>query len=94
MRRKQSYSTAEVARMIGVHKITLVRWLLAGRLAEPRRGSFGGQVLRLWSERDLARAKVFKNANYRLATVKGRGGPGRRRKRQKERTGAGERRSR
>jgi len=73
MRRKQIYSTAEVARMIGVHKVTLVRWLLAGRLAEPRRSSLGGQVLRLWSERDLARAKAFKDANYRLATVEGRG---------------------
>jgi hypothetical protein len=93
MRPEQIYSTAVVARMIGVHKVTLVRWLLAGRLAEPRRSSFGGQVLRLWSERDLARAKAFKDANYRLATVKGRGVPGRRRKRQKDRTGARERKS-
>jgi hypothetical protein len=93
MRRKQIYSTAEVARIVGVHKVTLVRWLLGGRLTEPRRSSLGGQVLRLWSERDLARAKAFKNANYRLATVEGRGGPGRRRKRNKERSGAGKRRS-
>jgi DNA-binding transcriptional MerR regulator len=76
MRRKPIYSTAEVARIVGVHKVTLVRWLLAGRLKEPRRSSLGGQVLRLWSERDLARAKAFKNATYRLATVKGRGRPG------------------
>ncbi len=67
------YSTSEVAHVVGVHKGTLVRWLLAGRLAEPRRSSFAGTALRLWSERDLQRVKAFKAANYRIATVKGRG---------------------
>ena len=91
MRRRQIYSTAEVARIVGVHKVTLVRWLLAGRLEEPRRSSLGGQVLRLWSDRDLARAKAFKNANYRLATVAGRG---RRKASSKRHHGAGKRKSR
>ena len=73
MTRKRIYSTAEVARMVGVHKITLLRWLLAGRLSEPRRTSFGGQDLRLWSAEDVRRVKAFKAANYRIAIVKGRG---------------------
>jgi predicted site-specific integrase-resolvase len=64
------YSTAEVARLIGVSKNTLLRWLYAGKFSEPRHHTNGGQDVRIWSERDLARARKYKGANY----WKGRGG--------------------
>jgi hypothetical protein len=65
----KSYSTLQVARMLGVHKVTLQRWLLDGKLAEPRRIKNGGLDARVWTDRDVERAKKFKQENYR----KGRG---------------------
>jgi len=63
------YSTKQVANMAGINRVTLQRWLLAGKLAEPRRMTEGGVDARLWTERDIARVKKFKEANY----CKGRG---------------------
>jgi len=63
------YSTAQVARTIGISKNTLLSWLYQGKISEPKRQKNGGQDIRLWTERDLARARQYKEANYR----KGRG---------------------
>jgi hypothetical protein len=65
----RTYSTAQVARKIGVHKITLIRWLLGGKVQEPRRVNHAGQSIRVWTDRDLRRANDYKRSNYR----KGRG---------------------
>jgi hypothetical protein len=65
----KTYSTVQVARMIGVHKVTLQRWLLGGKTAEPRRITNGGMDLRLWTDRDIERVRKYKQENYR----KGRG---------------------
>jgi predicted site-specific integrase-resolvase len=62
---KPSYSTAEVATSIGVSKKTLLRWLYAGKLPEPKHESFGGVESRIWSEADLARARAFRQEHYR-----------------------------
>ena len=66
----RSYSTAEVAKLVGISKNTLLRWLYAGKVSEPRHQVSGGQDVRIWSERDLARARKYKEVNY----WKGRGG--------------------
>jgi excisionase family DNA binding protein len=62
---KTSYSTAEVANAIGVDKSTLLRWLYAGKLPEPKTQTFGGVESRVWSEADLKRAKLYREQNYR-----------------------------
>ncbi|MBZ5686290.1 MAG: MerR family transcriptional regulator [Acidobacteriia bacterium] len=62
-------STAQVANLVGVHKRTLLGWLYAGKIREPRRHTGGGQDLRLWSEPDVQRVRRYKELNYR----KGRG---------------------
>ena len=59
------FSTAQVARAIGVDKSTLLRWLYAGKLAEPKTQTFGGVESRVWSQADLERAKRFREENYR-----------------------------
>jgi hypothetical protein len=64
-----NYSTAKVAAEIGVSKLTLTRWLKAGKVKEPRRITQGGIELRLWTNRDVERVRKYKEANYR----KGRG---------------------
>ena len=63
------YSTAEVARIIGVNKSTLLRWLYASRVPEPKHVTYGGQDLRMWTEDELKRVKRYKDQRYR----KGRG---------------------
>lgn len=62
---KTSYSTAEVARALNVDKSTLLRWLYAGKLPEPKHETFGGVESRVWSAADLERAKVFREQRYR-----------------------------
>lgn len=65
MSESKTYSTAEVAQKIGVTKMTVLRWLWSKQIPEPRRVSVSGQTIRVWTERDLARAKKFKGRNYR-----------------------------
>ena len=68
---ERTYSTGQVAQKLRVHKLTLLRWLYSGQLAEPKRSQAGGVEMRIWTDRDLARAEKFKLENY----VAGRGGP-------------------
>jgi DNA-binding transcriptional MerR regulator len=65
----KEYSTAQVARMIGVHKVTLQRWLLEGKMKEPRKVRVGNVDARIWTDRDVERVRQYKQENYR----KGRG---------------------
>jgi excisionase family DNA binding protein len=65
----KTYSTVQVARMIGVSKMTLLRWLWAGKIPEPRHRTNGGQDVRLWGPKDVERVRRYKELNYR----KGRG---------------------
>jgi DNA-binding transcriptional MerR regulator len=62
----RGYSTAQVAKTIGVSKTTLLRWLREGQIAEPNRETtFGGIESRVWSAADLERARRFKEEHYR-----------------------------
>jgi hypothetical protein len=62
---KPTFSTAEVAAAIQVNKSTLLRWLYAGKLPEPKHETFGGVESRVWSAADLERAKAFREQRYR-----------------------------
>jgi hypothetical protein len=64
-----SYSTAKVAAEVGISKLTLIRWLVAGKIKEPRRVKQAGLEFRIWTQRDVERVRKFKEDNYR----KGRG---------------------
>jgi excisionase family DNA binding protein len=63
------YSTAQVAKVLGVHKVTLQRWLLDGNVREPRKVRVGNVDVRIWTDTDVERLKRYKHENYR----KGRG---------------------
>ena len=65
----ENYSTAQIAKKLGVDKKTLLRWLYAGKIAEPKIVKTPGSVVRVWSEWDLKRVSRYKEQNYR----KGRG---------------------
>jgi transposase-like protein len=62
---QNSFSTAEVARAIGVNKSTLLRWLYTGKLQEPKHETFGGIDNRVWTAQDLERARAHKEQRYR-----------------------------
>jgi predicted site-specific integrase-resolvase len=64
-----TYSTAQVAKKAGISKLTLTRWLRAGKLKEPRRVNQGGIELRIWTAREVEKVRKYKQENYR----KGRG---------------------
>lgn len=65
----KSYSTVEVARKVGIHKSTLRDWLQRGAIPEPKQRANGGQIVRIWTDRDVERVKKHKASHYR----KGRG---------------------
>jgi excisionase family DNA binding protein len=65
----RNYSTSEAARKLGIHPITLHRWVLEGRIKAPKKQHIGGVVVRLWADRDVDRVRKYKAAHYR----KGRG---------------------
>ena len=66
---RRTYSTGQAAKMLGVNRVTLQRWLIAGRVGEPKKVKMGGVEVRIWTDRDVERVHKFKAANYR----KGRG---------------------
>lgn len=52
---KRTYSTDEAARAVGVGRVTLQRWIAAGKVSVPKLTRVGGVRVRLWTERDVAR---------------------------------------
>ncbi|MFZ0582526.1 MAG: hypothetical protein WAN72_22975 [Candidatus Acidiferrales bacterium] len=70
-----SYSTAQVAEILGIGTDTLHRWLKQKRVMAPDLLFVGGVKVRLWSEEQLSAAKKYKANHY--------WGKGARRKRKK-----------
>jgi hypothetical protein len=55
---KRTYSTGQAAKMIGVGRVTLQRWLIGGRVAEPKKLTTGGVEVRIWTDRDVERPQT------------------------------------
>lgn len=66
---KRTYATAQAARMIGINRVTLQRWLIEGKVREPKKVTAGSVEVRVWTRRDVERVQRYKQENYR----KGRG---------------------
>lgn len=62
------FSTSEVAKAAGVSSRTLYRWLVEGRVPEPKWHKFGGLEVRAWTEKDVERVKSVKEETYRKRT--------------------------
>lgn len=63
---EQKFSTLEVAKAVGISKMTLLRWLYAGEIAEPAyKIRIGNIDNRLWSQSELDAVRLYKEANYR-----------------------------
>lgn len=61
----KGYTTAQVAKAIGVSKNTLLQWLYAGRLREPKRVMVGAIEWRMWTGADVDRARKVKTTMKR-----------------------------
>jgi excisionase family DNA binding protein len=60
----KTYSTAKVAKILGIGTETIYRWMHEGKLPTPPLQSLGAMRIRLWSEEDLAAAKKYKAEHY------------------------------
>jgi predicted DNA-binding transcriptional regulator AlpA len=58
----KSLPTSEVVSLIGVHAITLERWLAKNPKLAPKTLRIGGRVVRLWTMKDVSKLKRFKAA--------------------------------
>jgi predicted site-specific integrase-resolvase len=62
-------STHDVARKVGINRVTLERWFSSGKLKAPKTIRFGKNEFRDWTVADVDRVQKYKQDNYR----KGRG---------------------
>ena len=58
-------STNEVAKLVGIGRGTLERWLGEGKVPRPKPLRVGDKIFRLWTNRDIERVKRYKAKFYR-----------------------------
>jgi excisionase family DNA binding protein len=63
--RDGKFTTAEAARKIGIHQVTLQRWIKSGKVRAPKPTLIGAVGYRLWSLEDMEQLKAVKAAQYR-----------------------------
>jgi hypothetical protein len=51
------FSTAEAAKELGIHRVNLQKAIAEGRIIPPGVTKVGGVTVRLWTAKDIARAK-------------------------------------
>jgi DNA-binding transcriptional MerR regulator len=59
------YSISEAARLLGIHRATLHRWIDKGVVPEPVSAIIAGSVLRYWTEDGFKRLRDYKAEHYR-----------------------------
>ena len=65
----RTYSTQEVAELVGIHRLTLQEWLSAGKVRPSQAIPLKGRTLWRWTRADVKKVRQYKAARYR----KGRG---------------------
>jgi DNA-binding transcriptional MerR regulator len=61
----KKYSISEAARLLGVHRATLHRWIDEGVVPEPIAEEIAGSRLRYWTEDGIIKLKAYKADHYR-----------------------------
>ena len=70
------YTTEEAAKKVGIHQVTLQRWIKAGKVNAPEPTLIGAVGYRLWALDEIEVVKAVKRAIYHK-------GGGRKKKRSK-----------
>jgi excisionase family DNA binding protein len=60
----KTYSTVQVAKLLGIGYDTLHRWIQEKKVAAPKPQSLGGVRIRLWTDADVAMVKKYKAEHY------------------------------
>lgn len=60
----KAYSISEAARLLGVDRRTVQRWVRDKRIPAPTTQVLAGVRLRFWTEQDMAKLKEYKAARY------------------------------
>ena len=60
----KAYSISEAARLLGVDRRTVQRWIRDKRIPVPTTQVLAGVRLRFWTEQDMAKLKEYKAARY------------------------------
>jgi excisionase family DNA binding protein len=60
----KTYSTAKVAKLLGIGTETIYRWMHDGNIPTPPLQSLAGMRVRIWSEDDLEAARKYKATHY------------------------------
>lgn len=58
------YSISSVAKLLGVDRKTLRRWVRKKKVAAPTPEIVGGRLSKCWTEADVARIRKYKIAEY------------------------------
>jgi excisionase family DNA binding protein len=75
---KTTYSTIQVARLLGIASGTFHRWIRERRIEAPPTQTLGGMQVRLWGDADIEKVRKYKTEHYW-----GKGGRKKRNKRSK-----------
>jgi excisionase family DNA binding protein len=59
------YSISEAARLLGVHRATLHRWIEKRVVPDPITQEIAGSQIRYWTDEGLAKLKQYKAKEYR-----------------------------
>ena len=58
------YSISEAARLLGIHRATLHRWIEKGVVPEPATQRIAGSQIRYWTDEGFAKLKQYKADQY------------------------------
>ena len=72
---QKTYSTEQAARLAGLHRTTLQRWLTAGHVKASVNVPMAGITLHRWTDTDIANLKAFAVKNKWQEFGAGRGRP-------------------
>jgi excisionase family DNA binding protein len=59
------YSISEAARLLGIHRATLHRWIEKRAVPEPTTQHIAGSQIRYWTDEGFAKLKQYKAEQYR-----------------------------
>jgi excisionase family DNA binding protein len=60
----KTYSTVEVAKLLGVGNDTLHRWIHSKVIPAPPIQRLGKVSVRLWTDKDMEKVKKYKTSHY------------------------------